>query len=385
MSYEMLTIEAYRLTEEGRYLEAGLKFLEAAASAHAVGDWTKVMLWKAVAFQVLGKAGARGRRRLELLIDIRRLMWEFPSKVPENLNTNFRALVAESYFFHLLDYRPNLADLERALEGLGELSRPHWLWARSRLLRARGLNDEARLLLEAAWVDRDTINQHQPVIALDAFYINLVSGRRSDAIGWLSVAKRELASTPCPNCETNILRADVELALASQATEPRVLGLVNRFTHHRATVQYYVDTADFVEVRANLRFISNGDPGIPSHPSFGLLSRRGPGDEGMLRLQERMLVSLDYRIASLRYTAGILPVDDTYYWTPQDLASVAVRNDDEFALRLKKTQIAIRLARVWAEAVDGCLATDWRKTEVDAREERVAQIISAVRTKKGPR
>jgi hypothetical protein len=122
-----------------------------------------------------------------------------------------------------------------------------------------------------------------------------------------------------------------------------------------------------------------GNPADSHHPARQELRRRPANLEDVDSRFDAHLLLLDYRLACLRYAAGIAPVDDLYYTRPQQTPAAVVPSDPvQFAMALRKVRAAIRWAMQHAERLDGMLECDWRQREVAKRVERVEEIAGRV-------
>lgn len=92
-------------------------------------------------------------------------------------------------------------------------------------------------------------------------------------------------------------------------------------------------------------------------------------------LRRRLL--LDFRLAEVRYAAGIPPVDDTYYQRPQDLSAVPARPAADLPDRLRRGRSAARAAMAAAQECDRAYRTDRHCAFVADRRTRLQAIAEA--------
>ena len=139
-----------------------------------------------------------------------------------------------------------------------------------------------------------------------------------------------------------------------------------------------VDVLRELTARVNLLDRAAGDPAARHHPARQELRRRSVARHDVSLRYSARLMYLDYRLASLRYAAGVQPVDDFYHNHPETSTARLTPSDPVlFAERLGKARTATRWALTYAEKVDALLQCDWRKREVHARTNRIDEIAYA--------
>jgi len=117
------------------------------------------------------------------------------------------------------------------------------------------------------------------------------------------------------------------------------------------------------------------DPSDPTHPGrkLAVLKR----DEDVHNRFDNLRALVDYRLACLRFTAGLRAVDDLYYRKPDVLPNSITLNDPEkFKHQLHLFGISWRLLDRHARRIDGLLECDWRTHEALSRRQRRDAIVA---------
>jgi hypothetical protein len=97
----------------------------------------------------------------------------------------------------------------------------------------------------------------------------------------------------------------------------------------------------------------------------------------ILCLYDRNLLRIDYRLACLRYSVNIEPVDDFWYQFSQDFSTFTPNYDmNEIYFRIKKVVQAINYAKILANDLDERFKCTFRMEEILKREERLNEITS---------
>ena len=79
----------------------------------------------------------------------------------------------------------------------------------------------------------------------------------------------------------------------------------------------------------------------------------------------------DFRLATVRFAAGMKPAEDTWYKFPQSFESVrAPMKPGDFQRRVFRTRKAYAVAFRWAKALD-TFECNWRQEQVKKRGERL--------------
>jgi hypothetical protein len=381
-----LQAEAHRLAKDGQYLASHLLLLQAAGEAQKLGDLEKRLSCNIEALIMGGKADISAAMELNLLIDIRIQMLERPDTIPVNTNFNPRGYVEYKYFDHLADHNPARAELEAALHTMSGVHPADYLHLRRQFYRLIGDDEAALDAAEKAWAAYDealgstsSVGSifHRPSFLLNGFYIQLDRKELASAKQWLEGALREVLRDPCVNCEFNCLNAQLSLALAEGQGIAELRSLSRQIEAHAMQLER-IPSTDFQAIRVALLDQEHGDPYAPGHPSYRALSTRRAGDSVELASRYyRALLILDFRIAALRYAAGLEAVDDQYYskpQTPRERTSVGVLYPD-VGVRIRKCHAACKVAMKYACQLDSLLECSWRQRLVNERARRIAEIL----------
>jgi tetratricopeptide (TPR) repeat protein len=122
---------------------------------------------------------------------------------------------------------------------------------------------------------------------------------------------------------------------------------------------------------------AGGDPIRSTHPSRNVSRDFSSKQLNCHSRFDQTLLILDYRLACLRFAVNIAPVDDEFDKKPPPLELALVEQPD-FGLRLRKANAALRAARSRATKLDKMLQCDWRTKEVEARALWVRAIGAAI-------
>ena len=374
--YSELRREAVSLSEDGQYQAAHLLFLQAAHEAFLIGHFSDRVVCLGNALISGKKAKIRSPARLAILMDIRTQLMDRPDSAPTDLGIDFRGWVASEYFDYLDDTFPSRVELESCFEDLGTLHpadvHHHW----SRFYSLRGEFTNAAASAERAWAEISSKSNgaglHTPSYLLRGYYTAMENNAADRAKQWLEGAVRELSSHRCVNCKMNCLIAEVDCALATSAPLADLRKKIKFVEAHDLQLQALPHTI-FCAVRGHLRDSGNGDPFAAMHPAWRSLARRLPGDDsGIMNRYSRTLLILDVRLAAVRYSVGMPPVDDDHYAERQDLTGCKSGSDTNRRLR-KARQAALGALR-YAAKIDNLLECTWRQNAVRQRIERVEEI-----------
>lgn len=317
-------------------------------------------------------------RKLAVLLEI---LQSPPPDVRSSDLFHARASLYEFFVYH----RPNL---ERALRALDELERmaladptlPHAdvPYLRSELCELQGRYAEALELLEISWMADSPIGFARYQWALYATRVNLRLGRRGAAERWCEILGLTNIDDASSRASWHLMRG--HLALWDQD----VKGVAERsMDAEDAEAGLQIPEAEQrvldLRIRALLLDPSRGDPHSPHHPARALMARRRARQIQIDTLFDWRLLRIDYRLAAVRHAAGMAPVDDFWYSRPH-LPPDWIRpvNGSDFQRRVLYTRRTAAYARRYAEYVDDCLQSDFRRREVQARMERLDEILRAV-------
>nr|VFJ64905.1 MAG: Tetratricopeptide repeat-containing protein [Candidatus Kentron sp. FW] len=130
---------------------------------------------------------------------------------------------------------------------------------------------------------------------------------------------------------------------------------------------------------------ANGDPLARGHPARQLLTRRVSNRKDVHEQYSRRVLLVDFRLAALRFWAGMAPAEDLYYQRPQRLpeSSPGVLtptrgNEEEFRRRQQRALAACDRADGYGKWLDGLLECDWRQRQIRERRARIEEITSSI-------
>jgi len=122
-----------------------------------------------------------------------------------------------------------------------------------------------------------------------------------------------------------------------------------------------------------------GDPWRVSHPARRVLSTRIRGTYEVCDRYERHLLLVDYQLASLRFAFGLHPQEDYYARgtrAPVRLEGAGSLDLSEIVKRFRAAEQAIHTARRYAQYLDACFESSWRREELRERSRRLNAIFS---------
>jgi hypothetical protein len=370
--------EARRAYRAGRYREAALDYQRAKNEATALGEMAAAFTAAVRAAEAWTLAG-RPLRAYELLAAA---LTDPPPDRPD-----YEYWVALKRRFELKRYwRPDRQALagmldRLAAEGPALAAAPHDI----PMLQAgfaRGCGDDAAAIrhFERAYAQwRESADGFYIFPSL--FYLCLLTLRCGDgdaAARWAGILE---------NTETNYsgsriwyLLAVAHLALWRDRRD-ELTTLRRRLADLADGADDPAALAELAEMQARLLLlIDRDDPADPLHPARGLLRRRAAGRRNVYTVYERRLLLLDYRLAELRFAAGIAPCDDYWHRHPSPVAAPlpCPLGRAEALRRADKARRALHRAAVYARWLDGCWESDFRQAEVAARAARINDIAAAL-------
>jgi len=403
-------MDAYRAL---RLRDAALLWRRAAAAARSIGDeagWYKTTVWAAETTYQCGEQPAA----LVLLLTARQ---REPADAPV-----FEAWVARKKLLHIvLDTNPEQLRLDALLADLR-------VYAAGRSVPAADLpsleadyfetiGDWQRALehCETASQDHDERGGY-----LKSGFANQAAALclrldRPDACGdWIEAIGRAGDDAFGPIVALWQTRRRIDLALATAAPHGELAALLRTLTDQTLATQRDEAAAFLRETSVRIHLLDPGpasrpapadgtasetapsqrtdDPAHPLHPARAELRRRQPDRYNVHRRFEARLLFLDYRLACLRFAAGLPPRDDKYHRHPDDLD--AIRADKRSAsadqpartiapdlpTRLHQARTAADRAMAYAKRLDTPLQCDWRQAEVSSRRDRIEAIATALGT-----
>ena len=358
---------------QGRYQEAALVWQQAAAAALGLGlraAWFRYMVWAAEATLHQGAPLAS----LGLLLTARE---QEPSDAPQ-----FDAWSARTMQFAIVrQTRPVLSRLAALLDELRTWHASHTVAAadpdflQGELFLARGLWQTALASFEAGWAKHDGAGYVKYAYAAGAVALALKLQRPAVARDWLRALQACNENHADKDCEH--ARWQLALARLEGAHFTRLAPLLRTVTDHALAMQdnEWLDSARAATARVHLQDGAAGDPAGRYHPSRAALRQRPASRQDVHEVYANRLLLLDYRLACVRFAAGIAPVDDEYYAFAQQAAARATGEQvARIRQRLKKARAAAGWALAYAKYLDGLLECDWRQQEVAVRCERLDAI-----------
>ncbi len=253
------------------------------------------------------------------------------------------------------------------------------------ILAQRGLFSQAVSLLENVWQrsDLDQVSKLHTSRALMQCSLNL---RRFDLLqAWLQKF-REVETDYKNGQRLEKCEHEIHLQLAQTQDVNRLKAIERTAQDHIGNQNFSVleDTFRHLSVRISLLDSVHGDPTDLAHPAKKALRMRTASKWYKGIHFERRLLSLDYRIAALRYALGVAPVDDLYYTTPQILSGVAptAHEPNDVQTRLNNAHVAANWARAYAKKLDERFECDWRQKIVDERLQRTEELAHHANSRK---
>jgi hypothetical protein len=357
---------AYRMS---RYEEATLLFLRArsvAASHRALREECDALVWAAESSNLT----ANSSRTLAL-------RFEAAASETGDAPTVQRWRVAKGVFDHYLyvqfDRARTMAQLRR-LEGLApQLS--ELVGSDVPLLHAKLCVETGDWANALAYAERAAtlwspggFGWIESASARFAFRCSLRCGRLEDAKRWLEVLARTDQDRPDARLATHVYRTWLARATARNVD---LETLSVPIEEEASRIQRDSTFADAAIVRVALLIPRHGDPEASFHPARARLRSHQP--------RSRWL-RVDYRLACLRWAAGIDPEDDEFYWiNPHRVPESAFARDlTDFRARARRAQIAIERSLRWAKRRDDGLECTWRQEDFAERQRRLDAIVLAV-------
>jgi hypothetical protein len=130
-----------------------------------------------------------------------------------------------------------------------------------------------------------------------------------------------------------------------------------------------------VQVRSLLLDQSLDDPENKFHPARTRIREFRFKRQDIDAVYQWRLLKADYRLASVRYAAGMLPVVDMWYRKPHNLSSCGLKvSRDAFVKRIQRARQTYASAMHQAQFLDQRFACDWRRQEVLSHQDRLKEI-----------
>ena len=373
-----------------------MEMVERAKEASAAGEvWTAAVL-----YERLHDAALEKRREDWSRWTLRKAAecWTLTSDPDRGLHLLLHALHearpadAERYWLHrvFVIYAMYLDvpvdDMDGQLVRLAELAVDVWghegsdpAMLSGQLLRLRGDWNAALGAFERAWADRDSPGpqKSQTHIASSAARTALRLGRRGEAQRW-----GELSALHVNAAWERNRAGTTHLCLAVFDNDAPAARAASRALEALVSPQLPAYRADATNlaVYALLLEETQGDPAYPAH--LARLRLKQQTDDGVRTVDDHYnrhhaLVCLE--LASLRYAAGMAPLDDAYHRQPDPPPDPdRIRLPDEIAKRLAVVHEACDTALTHAREADTRFGCSWRQQEIaDLRDrgERMAQAL----------
>ena len=365
--------ESYRAS---RMAEASLQYRHAAQVALDQGSrskWFEYIVWAAYSSYGLGDA----QGCLNLLLAAR-------VSEPDDAPLYVRWIAKKLYFDLTSTLNPTVARLSELLNELRSFSEAENCPAadlstiEGEFKADRGELTSALQYFEVSWRDFDGQGYLHAVPALHAVECCLRLAKWNDADDWLNAVTRSEEFTAIWVVTVHAMY-NWRLQLARQEATEKLLAQARRVVDLCSLQQSDAmqDMMREIIARTNLLALDQDDPATLIHPSRQELRRRLKNSRPIGRRYSARLLFVDYRLACLRYAAGILPVDDLFYTKPQ-LVPTNIKGSVDLVSRVAKARAAAQWAMSFARYVDGLFECEWRKQEVQTRIDRIEQIAAVI-------
>jgi hypothetical protein len=359
--------EARDLYDKGHWSAAALTWARSKAAARMLGEHATAFhasIWEASAWIEHGDQ----IRALGLLLSSL-------SNVPPDAEPYDSWLGNTYLFFAQMERRPELVRLRKILADLEALAIRHSHSAgdlhlcRGQIALARGEWEEALNHFSRGWQAFDGTGSVKFHFAWRAMICCLSLKRRSETKSWL----KHLSVTE---------QDKYEFARRSLRAGTLLLALETGDRDAVAECVYNGCGWDHFELRGHL-FLRGAslddlhDPAEPSHPARRRAAIRRV--QSVHERYEKMLALVDYRLACLRFSAGLPAVDDLYYRRPDAISrKLKVGDQQKFQRQLRGFHLSWHLLLRNARSIDVLLGCNWRTAETASRLKRCRDIVLAV-------
>jgi len=373
--YQNIYYEAGELYTKNRNYDAAVLFEQARQIAKEYGlskDAATAAVWAAISWH----EASHPLKAYNLLIDIL-------STADTELDIIDRWLARKRVFCISRCYSPELDKLERNLEKLRlfqqeypELPIADIHQDTGELLKSQGRWQEALAEYELAWSEYDENGYVKFLKASSAGFCNLRLGKPDSAQRWCDLLGETETDWPTSRIVWYDLQANIVLYQGNwHKAEQHAIQAEKKAD----LVQCNTDAVD-LRVRTLLLQPDLGDPADTNHPARFRLRQPFSGKINVYDKYNKALLLADYRLACIRYSVGVLPVDDYWYHQPQQVASCLPSGFQEADFR-RREQLArrgINRAMVQAKYLDNCFRCTWRQAEVQQRFERFKELVQTV-------
>jgi hypothetical protein len=350
----------------GRLRDALLLFRQAAGQAEMLGDrvaWFENLVWAASTASNLDDVPLA----LRLLIEAR------TAEPPDR--PDYEATIARHIQLEITcAYRPVLSRMLKHVDELRQFPVPQADIENilSSIACLRGHFAHAREGFERAWhTCTENVGCIKESHAVGSIECCLEMRDARGARDWITALEGVVSSFDYYR-RSRAIRSRLYLTLLEGGSFQKLRELLRAFEDFARLD----DECRFFHVRVHLLDPDGGDPAERTHLSRQTLTHRFGSRWNSHETFARRMLLLDYRLAALRYAAGIAPVDDYYYAQPQVLP---VRfhplvADDDLAERVHKARIAADWALASAQKLDRALECDYHQRRVESRRERIEEI-----------
>jgi hypothetical protein len=376
--YQNVYDEAGELFRKNRCYDAAVLFQQARQIAKEYSlsqEAATAGVWAAISWH----GASHPLKAYSLLLDIL-------STADTDLDIMDRWRARKRVFCISISYSPELDKLERNLEKLRlfqqeypELPIADLHQNTGDLLRSQGRWQEALAEYELAWSEYNDCGYLKFWKASSAGFCNLRLGKPDSAQRWCD--RLGETETDWPSSRIAWYNLQGNLALYQENWHQAEQHAIQAEKKADLVQEYeFAIPALDLRVRTLLLQPDLGDPADTNHPARFRLRQRFSGKIDVYNKYNQALLLADYRLASIRYSAGVLPVDDYWYRQPQQVPSYWLSGFQEadFQLRKQLARRGINRAMVQAKYLDNCFRCTWRQAEVQQRFERLEQLIRIV-------
>lgn len=359
---------------------------EAALTWHQARQYAQKLGLAAEAFQ----AGAKEALSWDLAGNYRRalgLYLELSHAIPPTAPAREEWLVQQRLFLLSMRYFPEIKRLQDQLTKLesivlsrnqryvGDIS-----YLNGEIQRRCGHFLSALRHYEQAWLQKDHLLYFKSFPAYRATWSLLKLGRFDEAAQWLTKLEEldEEFSSDNVNYKITLLTTKIHCLIAKGQLDP-LTDTLQSLKSAMAGNDYTEWRQDLSELSARVALLyrEGGDPARLAHPARMAVTERLLGHPTFYQRFNHRLLLTDYRLACLRYTLGVSPVEDLWYHTAQQPPTPnSLHGGNQVAAyhRRDKTRAAIHWARLLAQDLDQRLDCTYYCTTVDQRSQRLAEL-----------
>lgn len=365
-------VDAWRA---GQFREVGV--LAEMASRHARRRMAGEDMMRATAAAAAGwVACGQVVRALDLIVDVER------DASRTGVEPFVLYLVRSTKFAICRDWTPSLArlgamlgEVEDAAKECGKGHMAAFYGLRASLHGCCGRWEERADDWEMAWVEyRDGSPLCRACIAYSALSACLGTSRESDVGRWREVLRSRAGADECarrkvPLAEVNLALRDSDYDRAAKQFE-----ILEGERGEEQSVSVST-TLQNLGTRVNLLDQECGDPGATGHSARVWMGRRHPGALDRHETYHRLLLLGDFRLACVRFAAGMGPVED--YWhrgSGVERRPGVAYGRSELQCRIERCRRAFYRAMRVARHLDECFETGFRAVTVKEHIARLEEI-----------